>query len=310
MSQRDWMDKDFYAVLGVSPTASDSEIKKAYRKLAQTYHPDANPDDSQAQERFKEISEAHEVLGDPTKRKEYDQLREALRSGFGRFRSGPQEVRFEDIGDIGDLFSRGGGSVFEDLFGFGRAGRARPVQGNDLEGEVTIGFVESLEGTEVELEVRDTPGTPRKVRMRVPPGVADGDRIRVPRRGQKGRSGGPPGDLYVRVGVTDHPIFHRKGADLTMDLGVSFVQAALGDEVEVPTLNGEVTLKVPPGTSSGQVLRVRGKGPQIGRKKGDLLVRVMVEVPKDLTKEQRRLLEEFDAASGKATAAKQEEADR
>ena len=298
MSQRDWMDKDFYAVLGVAPTASDAEIKKTYRKLAQRYHPDNNPDDKHAEERFKEVSQAFDVIGDSAKRKEYDQMREAIRSGFGRFRSGPQEVRFEDIGDIGDIFSRGGGSVLEDLFGFARASRPGPTSGNDLEGEVTIDFIDSLEGSQVDLEVRDGPGMPRKVKVRIPAGVTDGARIRVSGKGQKGSRGGPPGDLYVKVHVKKHHLFGRKNSDLTLDLPVSFVQAALGAEVDVPTLNGSVTLKVPSGTSSGQVLRVKGKGPKIGRKTGDLLVRVMVDVPKKLSKRAKRLLEEFAEASG------------
>jgi molecular chaperone DnaJ len=300
MSQREWVEKDYYEILGVRKDSSDSEIKKSYRRLAQKYHPDANPGDKGAEEKFKEISQAYDVLSDARKRAEYDQMRDMLRSGFGRFSSGPgggYEVRFEDLGDLfgqggrgaGGGFAGGFGDILGNLFG---AGRARPAAGGaDLETEATITFEDAIEGTTISLQIADPSGGKlRTVKARIPPGVAEGQKIRIPGKGGPGHLG-PPGDLFVRVMVSPHLIFGRRGRDLTVEVPVTFPEAALGAEIQVPTFNGgPVKLKIPAGTQSGKTFRVRGKGVEANGAKGDLLATVKVAVPSKLSKESKELL--------------------
>lgn len=292
MAQRDWITKDFYKILDVPETAAKAEIKKAYRKLAQKYHPDANEGDAAAEARFKEISEAHSVLTDDTKRREYDEMRRLAASGGQRFygfnpgaRGGGENVRI----NIEDLFGDGhgagvGGSVFEDLFGF----RAQ-ARGADTESAVTLSFEDAVHGSTVTL------GDGTKVR--IPPGVNDGARIRVAGKGSAGRGGGPPGDLYVRVSVEKHPVFSLgKNGTLEMALPLTYPEAALGARVEVPTLGAPVTVKIPAGTPTGKVLRVKGKGaPRAAGGHGDLLVRVAVQIPRKLTRKEKEALEAFAA---------------
>lgn len=347
---REWLEKDYYAVLGVAKDASQADIKKAYRRLAQKHHPDANRGDKAAEERFKEVSTAYDVLGDESKRKEYDRIRSMASAGF-RYGPGPTGgVRFEDLGfDAGGL-----GDIF-DLFG---RGRRRPARGSDLETEVQISFEDAITGTTVPLRIAGAarcetcggsgaePGTEahtcpqcggtgsvtvdqgpfslsrgcprcggsgrvidnpcrtcggtgqsrktRTLRVKIPPGIEDGARIRLSGRGEPGPTGGRPGDLYVSVRVAPHTFFGRRGSDLTLELPITFPEAALGANVKVPTLNGAVTLKIPSGTSQGRTFRVRGRGaPKRGGGKGDLLVTVQVEVPSRLSKEERQLLERF-----------------
>jgi molecular chaperone DnaJ len=300
VSQREWAEKDYYALLGVKKDADAGEIKKAYRKLAQKYHPDANLGDPRAEERFKEISQAYEVLKDEKKRKQYDQMREMLESGFvgfGSFPKGSRRIRVEDFGDLGDLFSRSGyAGGFEDLFGglFGQGGGS-PRKGADIERAATISFGEALEGTTLTLSINDGSG-PRNLKVRIPAGVNDGDRIRLAAKGGPAPPGGQPGDLYVKVGVTPHPFFGRRGNDLTLKLPVTIAEAALGAEVEVPTVNGApVKLKIPPGTQPGKTFRVRGRGGAGTSARGDLLVTIDVAVPTRLSDEARSLLEKFEA---------------
>lgn len=291
MAQRDWVDKDYYEILGVSKDASKEQIKKAYRKLAQRYHPDANKGNPQAETRFKEISEAHSILSNDEKRKEYDEMRRLVEAGGQRFYGfrpggGGGNVRV-NIGDMGDLFGDEG--LFDDLFGgFGFRSRA-PRKGEDRETEVRLSFEQAVNGTTVDL--------PRAGKVRIPPSVGDGARIRVPGRGGPAPSGGQPGDLYVRVNVDPHPIFARgQHGDLMVTVPVTIAEAALGANVDVPTLDGAVTVKIPPGTPSGKILRVRGRGapkPRGGR--GDLLAKVEVQIPQKLSKKERELLEEFAA---------------
>ena len=289
MSQRDWMEKDFYKVLGVSPTATKAEIKKAYRKLAQQHHPDANEGDPAAEQRFKEISEAHAILSNDEKRKEYDQMRAFVEAGGQRFYGfgpgGRGNVRV-NVGDLGDMFGDNGdvGGLFGDLFGFRSQG---PRRGGDLETEVLLAFEKATFGTTVALD----DGT----RVRIPPGVGDGARIRVASKGQPGPGGGPRGDLFVRVRVDKHPLYGRgKNGEIRMTVPVTIAEAALGTKVTVPTLEGEVTLKIPAGSQNGKVLRVRGHGgPRANGGRGDLLVTVKVEVPERLSKEEREALERF-----------------
>lgn len=284
MATREWADKDYYQVLGVPSSATKDEIKKAYRKLAQQFHPDANEGNSAAEARFKEISEAHAILSNDEKRKEYDQMRALIGAGgggpFGFRPGGTGGVRI----NLGDLFGGPGGGVFDDFlgnFGFG------PERGQDLETEVTLPFEDAVRGTTVAV----AGGT----RVRIPPGVADGARIRVPGKGGTLRPGAPPGDLYVKVHVRPHPVFSLgKNGVLEVTVPVTFPEAALGANVAVPTLDGQVTVKVPAGTQHGKTLRVRGKGaPTASGGRGDLLVRVEVEVPRKLSRREREVIEEF-----------------
>ena len=306
MPEREWADKDYYATLGVQKGATEGDIKKSYRKLAQKYHPDANPGDTAAEEKFKEVSHAYDVLSDAKTRKEYDDFRELLTSGFGGAGgpAGGRRIRFEDLGDLGDIFTRAGqsgGNVFtDDIFGsiFGRAGGARggrPTKGRDQETEIALAFREALEGTTASLHLTEPGGKQRSIKVRIPAGVSDGARIKVPRKGDESPNGGPPGDLFVKVAVVPHQIFGRKGRDLTLTLPITYAEAALGADVKVPTLDGgTVTLKVPAGTQAGKTFRIRGKGGGLnGERAGDMLVTVNVVIPQKLTKEGRQLLERF-----------------
>jgi len=288
MAQRDWAEKDYYKVLGVSKDASKDDIKRAYRKLAQKYHPDANKGNAQAETRFKEISEAHAVLSNPEKRVEYDEMRRLFEAGGDRiYGYGPEGGGGVRV-NIGDLFgNQGSGSVFEDLLG--GVGFRTQRRGEDLESEVTLSFDEAIAGSTLTLE--------NGSRVRVPPGVGDGARIRVAGKGGRGVQGGPAGDLYVRVHATPHPIFGRgKNGNLEISVPVTFTEAALGTKAEVPTLEGSVTVKVPSGTPSGKVLRVKGRGaPRPRGGNGDLLVTIEVQVPQKLSRKEKALLEEFAA---------------
>lgn len=323
MSQKEWIEKDYYAVLGVDKSASSADIKKAYRKLAQKHHPDANQGDAKAEERFKEVSAAYDVLSDPKQKEEYDRIREMVAAGgfrtggaggpgfggFGGFGGGPGggRVRVENINDI---FGGGGfGDLFGDLFGSGGGGATsggfgRAMRGTDLETETTLSFEEALQGVQVELHLAERGGAPRTVKARIPAGVTDGARIKLAGKGAPGPNGGPPGDLYVKVRVRPHKVFGRKNKDLTLALPVTFAEAALGAQIDVPTLNGgPVKLKIPAGTSSGKTFRVKGKGVPSGGQKGDLLVTVQVAVPQKLNREARNLVEklaELDNSSPRA----------
>jgi molecular chaperone DnaJ len=283
VAQRDWAEKDYYKVLGVPKTATKDEIKKAYRKLAQKHHPDANKGESSAESRFKEISEAHAILSNDEKRREYDQIRAFMEGGGERFYGfqpgGQGSVRV----NIGDLFGDAvGGGGFDDLFGFGPR---RPARGQDLETTVRLTFDEAINGTTKVIN---------RANVRIPAGVRDGARIRVAGKGAAS-GGGPPGDLFVVISVEAHPLFSQgQDGDLHVDLPVTFTEAALGAKIAVPTLDGHVTVKVPAGTQNGKSLRVRGRGaPRSRGGRGDLLVSVQVQVPTRLTKQEKDLLEQF-----------------
>ncbi|OCG73521.1 DnaJ C-terminal domain-containing protein [Microbacterium sediminis] len=307
MASQDWFDKDFYKVLGVSKDVSESDLKKTYRKLARKYHPDSNPGDTAAEAKFKEISEAYSVLSDPEQRREYDELR-AMGSGARFTASGSSGGGFEDVfsrfttsrgssADFDDIFSifnqtRGGG------FGTGRFGQPSggfqgfggPTKGQDLRANTTIDFVTAAKGETVTLQSGD--GKPFKIK--IPAGVADGQKIRLRGRGRPSPDGGDNGDIVVEVKVRPHPVFTRDGLNLRVAVPVTFTEAALGATIEVPTLDGDVVkLRVTPGTPSGRVLRVKGRGITSKNGTGDLLAEVQVVVPGHLTDAQREALERF-----------------
>jgi len=359
MTNADWVNKDYYKALGVAKDASAAEIKKAYRKLARQNHPDSNPGDKAAEERFKAISEAYDVIGDEEKRKEYDQVRAMGVGGFGPFMGGGQPGPYAQDFDLSDLFggAGGGGGIFGNLFG-GGGRRSTARRGADIETDTTLSFVDAIEGATVSLRLTGDapcsvcngtgakPGTSPKVcpdcggrgmrtassggafamtetcttcrgrgrliddpcttchgtgrglshrtiSAKIPAGVKDGQRIRLRGKGEAGDRGAPSGDLYITVKVAPHPVFGRKGDDLTIKAPVSFPEAALGAELKVPTLQGSsVTVRIPPGTPNGRTFRVRGKG--VKRKDGthgDLMVTVDVQVPAQLDETARQAVE-------------------
>ncbi|WP_433314850.1 molecular chaperone DnaJ [Micromonospora sp. CA-269861] len=373
MSSKDWIEKDFYAVLGVDKAASADDVKKAYRKVARESHPDHNPGDPKAEERFKAASEAYNVLSDSGRRREYDEMRSLFGSGaFRRNARGggqPGGMPF----DVSDMFGGGGGGdrrfggagfqdLFSSIFSGGQAGGQAaphgPARGRDVETEVALDFGDAVRGVTLPLTLRapgvcDTchgngakPGTQprtcqvchgagvttrnqgsfsfsepcrncqgvgtvveekcpechgsggvtktRTMNVRFPAGVADGQRIRLAGRGEPGERGGPAGDLFVQVKVRPDELFGRTGDDLTLTVPVTFAEAVLGTDLRVPTLDGAVTLRVPPGTPSGRVLRARGKGVvRRDGQAGDLLVTLDVVVPARLSDEARTALESF-----------------
>jgi curved DNA-binding protein len=291
--------KDYYRTLGVAKTASEKEIKAAYRKLARKHHPDVNPGNKEAEARFKEINEANEVLGDKEKRQRYDELGanwDAVGRGAPQGRPWPGggvRVDFEDLGGAGfsdffrTFFSGGGGGYG----GFG-GGEEAFSPASDAEGEVDLTLAEVFRGTTREVSVG---GPRRRVEVKIPPGVRDGSRVRVAGEGGRG-TGGRRGDLYLRVRVAPDPTFERKGDDLQTTLRAPLTAAVLGGEAQVPTLEGSVGIKIPAGTPAGQVFRLRGQGlPKLGARgeRGDLLATLAVELPRTLTARQRELFEEL-----------------
>jgi molecular chaperone DnaJ len=318
MASQDWFDKDFYKVLGVSKDVSDADLKKTYRKLARTYHPDSNQGDATAEAKFKEISEAYSVLSDAEQRKEYDNIR-AMGSG-ARFTAGGQGAGgFEDVFS---MFSQGRGGRaqsaedFDDIFamfnqqqGGGRFGSGRfgqpsggfrgyggPTRGADVTARTTVDFITATKGETITLQGED--GRPFKVK--IPAGVSDGQRIRLRGRGRASQDGGENGDIVVQVTVRPHPAFTRDGLNLRVTVPVTFTEAALGATIEVPTLGGDaVKLRVAPGTPSGRVLRVKGRGVQTEKGTGDLLAEVQVAVPSHLDDAAREALERYQSLEPK-----------
>lgn len=308
MASQDWFDKDFYKVLGVPKDISQADLKKAYRKLARKHHPDSNPGDAKAEAKFKEISEANAVLADPEQRKEYDQMR-AMGSGMPRFAAGGQNGGFEDV--FGGMFGAGSQraghqpSGFEDIFGsmfgtggFGQStggyrGAGGPTKGRDLTASTTLDFVTAIKGDTARLQ--SAGGKP--ISVRIPAGVADGQKIRLKGKGEPSFDGGAPGDLTLTVTVRKHPVFERDGLNLRVDVPVTFVEATLGATIEVPTLDGDpVKLRIAPGTPSGRILRVKGRGVTTAKGSGDLLAEVVVAVPAHLTADAKEYLEKFAKA--------------
>jgi molecular chaperone DnaJ len=315
--------KDYYQILGVSKNASEKEIKQAYRRLARKHHPDVNPGDKSAEARFKEINAAYEVLSNPEKRKKYDQFgdqweyaeqfakaggQEGVRWDFGR---GGTASEYGDIGNFGGIFS----SLFGDA-GIGSRMKQGPRRGQDIESPVEVSLEEAYHGSTrvVQLEAQEPcaacGGTgrvgnrvcticsgagvkviPKRLEVKVPAGVKDGSRIRIAGEGVAGRVGGSKGDLYLVIKVLPHTLFERKGDDLYAEVSVPLATAILGGEIMLPTLNGKLSLKIPPETQNGRVFRLAGKGmPQIGKANyGNLFAKVRVVLPTNLTEEERKL---------------------
>lgn len=287
MAARDLYEKDFYAILGVAKSADSATIKKCYRNLARELHPDKTKGDKKLEDRFKEVSEAYEILGDEKKRAEYDEARSLYESGA--FRQQSQSGPF--AGDFSDIFSSGG-DIFSTLFG----GRRAPRKGADVRSEVSISFRESISGKELSLRLAGAGNAPTSITTRIPAGVSDGAKIRIKGRGAPGEAG--PGDLYIIVHVEPHPIFGRKGENLTITVPVTFTEAALGADIQIPTIEGdEVTLRVSPGTQNGKTLRVKGRGVKKGVNTGDLLVTLEVQVPQRLDGAAKKALEDFARAT-------------
>ncbi|WP_448759360.1 DnaJ C-terminal domain-containing protein [Actinomyces sp.] len=302
MSGEDWLQKDFYKVLGVSKDADEATIKKAYRKLARTWHPDQNKGNPEAEERFKEIGEAYTVLSNPEQRQQYDAIRAMGAGGFrgGAGGGGAAGVNFEDIfgafggGNGGNVrFSTSGGGAginLDDIFGaFGGFGGAHgspyqqaPQKGEDLHASTRITLKQSLSGVNIKLAVSGKPMT-----VKVPKGIKDGQSVRLRGKGKASINGGSAGDLIVTIHVEEDPVYSREGNDLRMTLPVTFAEATLGAKVEVPLIDGStVTVKVPAGSDSGRTLRLKGRGVATKKGTGDLLATISVVVPKDLTPEQ------------------------
>ena len=351
--------RDYYEILGVQRTATAQELKSSFRKLAMQFHPDKNPGDKAAEEKFKEAAEAYEVLSDTDKRAKYDRFGHMAPGGFG---PSPFEQGFSGA-NINDIF----GDIFGEIFGQRARSRGGKQRGSDLRYNLEVTFSEAAFGTEAKVRIPRhkqclnchgsgaKPGTTAKtcttcngagelrmtqgffqisrtcgacqgsgkvvtepcatcrgagkveseslLTVKVPPGVDTGTRLKLSSEGESGEKGGPPGDLYVVVHVQEHPIFIREDTEVICDVPISFTQAALGSTIEVPTLDGKVKMKIPLGTQSGKVFRLRGKGiPHLGNhQRGDQHVRVTVEVPEKLSRKQRDLLEQFAAISGEDT---------
>jgi molecular chaperone DnaJ len=354
-AQREWFEKDYYKVLGVSDSSSEKDIKAAFRKLSKQHHPDSGGDEA----KFKEISAAYDVLGDGAKRKEYDEVRRLGPVGQAFGGGGPGFTTTFNVDDLGDLF----GGLFNRVRGTGRRGApgTGPQRGADLEAELHLAFGDAVRGITTSVNITSdvvchtcsgtgaAPGTSpivcpnchgrgvtdenqgffsfssicrecggsgmkvetpcptchgsgvergaRQMKVRIPPGVQDGQRIRLKGKGGAGANGGPSGDLYVLVHVGAHKLFKRRGNDLTLNVPLTFPEAALGATVKVPTLDSPVTLRMPPGTRSGRTFRVRGQGVPVPGKPGDLLVTVDVEVPEELTDEEKAAIEALAHAS-------------
>ncbi|MGA1023364.1 MAG: DnaJ C-terminal domain-containing protein [Aquiluna sp.] len=283
MASQDWIEKDFYKILGVSKDVSDADLKKAYRKLAKENHPDLHPGDAAAEARFKDISEAFDVLSDAEQRREYDAIR--AMGGGARFQAGGQGAGFEDV--FSNLFGGGGGG----FPGFGGFGGFGPQRGQDLSTTASINFIDSVNGTTVKLNLRS-----ESVSVKVPAGIQDSQKLKVKGKGQPSPNGGPAGDLVVTIKVKPHAVFTRDGDNIRVSVPVTYAEATLGATIEVPVLGGEpVKLKVAPGTPNGRTLRVKGKGVQFGSRQGDLLATVEVMVPGHLPAKAKKLLEQFDA---------------
>lgn len=301
--------QDYYKLLGVDRNAKAEDISKAYKKLARKYHPDLNPNDKKAEDKFKEINEAYEVLKDPEKRKLYDQLGPDWQHGqqfSGQGQGGGADfgnVRFDmggsDFSDFFEnLFGARGESGFGGSFGGGSFGgsQRRPRRGRDVEAELSLSLEEALRGGKRQMTLQMADG-PRTLEVNIPAGIRDGAKLRLSGQGDPSRSGGAAGDLFLRIHYEPHPRYRIDGDNLHTQIQIAPWEAALGARVEVPTLDGAVELKIPEGTSSGKKFRLRGKGMGSPSARGDLLVEVMIVVPREITDEERGLWEKLAKVS-------------
>lgn len=289
MAAKDLYEKDYYQILGVAGNADAAAIKKQYRKLARELHPDKTKGDKKLEDRFKAVSEAYDILSDSKKRREYDDARQAFKSGRvpPGFNGGGQGF---NGGDFSDLFGPSG-DIFSTLFG-----GARQRHGADLQTEASISFKDSIYGTELNLRLSPSGSAPTSITTRVPAGIKDGAKIKIKGRGAPGAAG--PGDLYVLVHVTPHPIFSRKDENIHLTLPITFSEAALGADISIPTVDGdEVTVRIAPGTPSGRTLRVKGRGVKKGSSVGDLMIILDVRIPQRVDGEAKRAIEEFANAT-------------
>jgi molecular chaperone DnaJ len=288
MAAKDLYEKDYYQILGVTKSADGAAIKKQYRKLARELHPDKTKGDKKLEDRFKAVSEAYDILSDDKKRREYDDAREAYKSG--RINPNMQGGQGFNGGDFTDMFGPGG-DIFSTLFG-----GARQRHGADLQTETAILFKDSIYGTELNLRLQPQGSAAMNITTRVPAGIKDGAKIKIKGRGAPGAAG--PGDLYVTVHVTPHPIFSRKDENIHLSLPVTFAEAALGADIKVPTLEGdEVIVRIAPGTPSGRTLRVKGRGVKKGTHAGDLMITIDVRVPQRVDGAAKKAIEEFAQAT-------------
>jgi molecular chaperone DnaJ len=288
MAAKDLYEKDYYQILGVTKSADATAIKKQYRKLARELHPDKTKGDKKLEDRFKAVSEAYDILSDDKKRREYDDAREAYKSG--RINPNMQGGHSFNSGDFTDMFGPGA-DIFSTLFG-----GARQRHGADLQTEASILFKDSIYGTELNLRLQPQGSAAMNITTRVPAGIKDGAKIKIKGRGAPGAAG--PGDLYVTVHVTPHPIFSRKDENIHLSLPVTFAEAALGADIKVPTLQGdEVTVRIAPGTPSGRTLRVKGRGVKKGSTTGDLMITIDVRVPQRVDGVAKKAIEEFAQAT-------------
>ena len=291
MAAKDLYEKDLYSILGVKKSDDAASVKKQYRKLARELHPDKTKGDKKLEEKFKLVSEAYEVLSDDKKRAEYDEMRDAFKSG--RIPQGGANMGggFQNA-DFSDLFGGGGQDIFGTIFGGGRG----PRRGQDLAAQTTISFRDSIFGTELDLKLAPQGGKANAVTTRIPAGINDGAKIKLRGRGGQGPAG--PGDLFVTVNVVRHPVFSRSELNLLMTLPVTFIEAALGADIKVPTIDGdEVTVRIAPGTPSGRTLRVKSRGVKTARGTGDLLITVEVQVPQRVDGKAKEALEAFAKAT-------------
>jgi DnaJ-class molecular chaperone len=308
--------EDYYKTLGVSRNASAAEIQKAYRELARKYHPDLNPDDKTAKEKFQRVQAAFDVLSDSGKRENYDRYGSAFESAGGggpqgqayqwSYPGGGQGAETVDFSDLfGDRYGPEAAGGFGDIFkqfrrasaDGGRAGQRRArSKGRDIEHEIKLPLATAVRGGEVQIEVRRANGKQETIRVKVPPGVEDGKKIRLRGQGEAGQGGSPAGDILIRVRTLPHPHFRRHGKDLEVRVPVTLAEAASGTKVDVPSPNGTITLRIPPGTSSGQRLRIKGQGvaPK-GQAPGDLFAEIQIALPDQLDAEDKRALEQIAA---------------